>query len=176
VAVLVAAVCVVGLLGVVNLLFSFGLVRRLREHTAILDRVSSGPDQVMLPAGGRAGEFSAVTIEGAAISRQGLGADTLVGFVSTTCSACVERLPEFVRFAKRHTGPVLGVVVGSGDEAAAMIGALAGVATVVQEPGGGPVATAFEVKAFPAFGLLDAGGVVRASGLVPEALTAAAPA
>lgn len=173
---LVAAVIVVGLLGVVNLVFSFGVIRRLREHTEILNRLHSGPVRVMVRAGGRVGEFSAVAVDGTAVSQPSLGADTLVGFLSTTCPACVERLPEFIRFARNHTGPVLGVVVGNGDEAATLVQALDGVATVVQEPNGGPMAVAFEVTAFPAFGLLDAGGVVRASGLAPSALTATAPA
>lgn len=170
------AVTVVGLLGVVNLVFSFGVIRRLREHTEILNRLNSGPTRAMVRSGERVGEFSAVAVDGAAVSQQSLGADTLVGFVSTTCPACVERLPEFVRFARDHTGPVVGVVVGDGDDAATMIRALDGVATVIQEPNQGPVAAAFGVEAFPAFGLLDAGGVVRTSGFAPSDLTAAASA
>jgi hypothetical protein len=170
VTVLTTVTIAVGLLGVVNLLFSFGVLRRLREHTEILSRLNSVPERAMAPAGGRVGEFSVVAVDGTAISPQSLGADTLVGFVSTTCPACVEQLPEFVRFAKDHTGPVLGVVVGSGDEAVTMARALDGVATVVREPHQGPMAVAFEVKAFPAFGMLEAGGVVRASGFAPSDL------
>ncbi|WP_203988832.1 TlpA family protein disulfide reductase [Virgisporangium aurantiacum] len=155
-----------------NLVFSFGVIRRLREHTEILNRRNSRPDRAMMLAGGTVGEFSVVAVDGEAVSRRSLGAGTLVSFVSTACPTCVERLPELVRFAEEHAGPVLCVVVGSGADAAAMTRAFDGIATVVAEPVGGPMAGAFDIQAFPTFGLLDAGGVVRASGFAPSALAA----
>jgi thiol-disulfide isomerase/thioredoxin len=172
---LVAAVVVVGLLGVVNLVFCLGVIRRLREHTEVLDRLGSAESPVLTPDGGTVAAFSAATVDGTPVSRDSLGAGTLVGFVSTTCPACIERLPEFVGVAERHDGPVLGVVVGLDDDsdlAAAMVEALGSVGQVIHETSGGPVAAAFGVRAFPAFALLDAGGAVRASGLAPAALAA----
>lgn len=162
-AVLIAAVVLVGLLGLVNLVFCIGIVRRLREHTELLNR----QDRVMAS---QASDFTATTVEGNPLSRQSLSAGTLVGFVTTTCPACADRLPEFVAYAENHRGPVLAVVIGPAPDAAAMIDAVSGVAQVVHESTDGAVAKAFGVQAFPAFGLLADGGVVRASGSVTKAL------
>src|SRR6266508_4237143 len=76
VAFLAAAVTVVGALGVVNLIFSLGVIRRLREHTEILDRLAAGGgaqgDSVMLPPGETVGDFVATTVDGEQLSREEL--------------------------------------------------------------------------------------------------------
>lgn len=154
---LAAAVVLVGLLGIVNLLLSFGVIRRLRQHSEQLahqaaDAAPSGP--LML---GRGQSVPPV---------DGYTGQTLVGFFSPTCTACHERLPSFLASARELTGPstVLAVIAGSGDPAE-LEAALSPVARVVTEPADGPLSTAFEVRGFPSFLLIGADRTVIGSGL-----------
>jgi len=175
---LAAAVTVVGALGVVNLIFSLGVIRRLREHTEILDRLAAGGgaqgDSVMLPPGETVGDFVATTVDGEQLSREELADTTLVGFFSPDCEPCKERLPQFVDYAEHHQGgrrQVLAVVVADDEDGAGpVVAELASVARVVREVGAGPVPRAFGVHGFPAFALVESGGVVRASGYELSAL------
>jgi peroxiredoxin len=181
-AVLVAAVVLVGVIGLLNLVFTLGVVRRLREHTALLEtRGTSGPPSLILEPGKTVGDFSATTDDGEPVSRELLTEPTLVGFFSTTCSACLERLPEFADHAARHPGGperVLGVVIdqAGGDARAAITGELAGLARVVRDGDGEQVMRAFAVQGFPAFAVVEGGGVVRASGYLPSVLAVGSPA
>src|SRR6266508_1061488 len=122
-ALLVAAVTVVGALGVVNLIFSLGVIRRLREHTEILDRLAAGGgaqgESVMLRPGETVGDFVATTMDGERVSRGALVGSTLVGFFSPDCAPCEERLPEFVDHAEHHPGgrrQVLAVIVAQDED------------------------------------------------------------
>ncbi|WP_068756454.1 TlpA family protein disulfide reductase [Thermobifida cellulosilytica] len=168
-ALLTVAVILVGALCVLNLTLTVGVIRRLREHTELIQNaVRIGPpEQIMLPAGETVGPFSAVTEEGVEVSRDTLADETLVGVFSPTCSACAEQLPLFVDRARSFPGGrdnVLAVVVGSREEAAEQLARLAPVARVAVEDHGGPVAQALGVKGFPAFARLAADGKVLASG------------
>jgi hypothetical protein len=174
-----AAVVVVGLLGVVNLVLSFGVIRRLREHTETLGQLTANGAQsqtVMLAPGERIADFAALTVNGLPVSRDGLTDSTLVGFFSLDCHSCLERLPEFVEFAALHSGGdsgVLAVVVGKNDDAAApIVDELTAVGRVIRERDDGSTQQAFGIRGFPAFALVDAGGVVRASGFQVAALSA----
>lgn len=184
---LVAAVVVVGLLGLVNLLFAFGVVRRLREHTDLLDKLGnrSGGEAgaVMLEAGSTVEEFDTVTVDGDRVSRADLVASagtTLVGVFSPGCSACEAQLGEFVEYAAAHPGGrdrTLVVVVGPDAESASYVERLEASARVVREdrdaPGGsgGSLSKALGVRGFPAFALVD-GDQVRASGFQVAGLSA----
>jgi thiol-disulfide isomerase/thioredoxin len=163
--VLVAALCLL------NLLLVVGVIRRLREHTELIEDVRSSasgpPVRIMLPAGEEVGDFSARTVDGAAVSRGSLDGDTLVGVFSPGCPACAEQLPLFTALAASFPGGrdrVLAVVVGDAEEAAAEVAALAPVARVVQEAHGGDASTAFGVNGFPALARVDPAGRVLASG------------
>ncbi len=177
-ALLVAAVTVVGALGVVNLIFSLGVIRRLREHTEILDRLAAGGgaqgESVMLRPGETVGDFVATTMDGERVSRGALVGSTLVGFFSPDCAPCEERLPEFVDHAEHHPGgrrQVLAVIVAQDEDTAGpVVAELASVARVVRDVGAGPVPRAFGVHGFPAFALVEPGGMVRASGYELSAL------
>jgi len=172
---LVAAVVLVGLLCLVDLVLTFGVIRRLRQHAELLSRRMDRDERILLGAGERVADFAATTFEGEAVSRAGLGGDTLVGFFSPSCAACAERLPDFVDRAARHDGGrarVLAVVVGDASETATQRDLLTPVARVAVEPREGPLATAFAVQGFPAFALVDAAGSVLASGLTVEDLRA----
>src|SRR5690606_37070056 len=62
-ALLTAAVLLVGALCVLNLVLTVGVIRRLREHTELIQNMPrmQPPEQIMLPAGETVGPFTAVT-------------------------------------------------------------------------------------------------------------------
>ena len=167
---LVAAVVLVGVLVVVDLVLTLGVVRRLREHSALISQALEGTGQVadfMLPAGSRLPELRATTVDGAAAPAAG---PLLIGFFSPGCKACVQRLPGFVEYAKGFDGAVLGVAVGAAADVDDIVGTLAPVADVVIEPPDGPLSTALQVKGMPAMATVGPDGVVVASGYEPAAL------
>jgi thiol-disulfide isomerase/thioredoxin len=167
----VAAVVLVGVLALINLVFSIGVIRRLREHTEILSRLEAGSAGVMLEPGQTVTDFAATTLTGEPASLETLNrADgpMLVGFFSPGCGPCEVKLPAFVEYAREHPerqSRVLAVVVGESDEEATpLVSALTGTVDVVRDTNGGPVAQAFDVRGFPAFALVDSSGLVLASG------------
>ncbi|MEU8004500.1 redoxin domain-containing protein [Catellatospora sp. NPDC049111] len=163
------ALAVVTTICLLNLLLIFGMIRRLREHTALLSKMPTGPTatDLILPAGAQIGSFSAVTTTGETVSTASFADGTLVGFFSPGCAPCRERLPEFVAYAGELGGRdrVFAVVVADvAAEATATVEQLSDVARVVLEQDEGPVAAAFGVKGFPAVGLVSADGTMVASG------------
>jgi hypothetical protein len=177
--VLVAAVVLVGVLGAVNLLFCLGVIRRLREHTEILDSIGDGHGggrDLILPAGETAAEFAAVSLGGRPVSRASLAGPTLVAFFSPGCAPCTEQLPHFVDLARTHSPEqVLAVVCGPGD-AAPLVGPLSEVAEVVREEATGPVQEAFAIRGYPSFAVVEPGGLVRQSAQRVDGLPALSPA
>jgi thiol-disulfide isomerase/thioredoxin len=176
-AVLVAAVVLVGVLGVVNLLFCFGIVRRLREHTEILNGMSGG-SALILAAGETVGDFTGVSLGGTVVSREAIAAPTLVAFLSPGCGPCEAELPAFLDAARAYpAGNVVAVVCGGDDTAAApVVDAVGTVAQVLREADSGPVQEAFAVRGYPSFALLEPGGLVRAAELRVGSLPAPATA
>lgn len=183
---LVAALVLVGLLAALNLVFTTGVVRRLREHTtelaALRERGTFTGRSIAHPPGMRIGEFAATGVDGSPVSADGLGERALAGFFSPHCEPCKERLPEFVSYAAARPatdGAVLAVVVGDEHESAAVVDELRKVATVVLEAEEGPIQQAFGVTGFPAFVALADGRVAASDyNLAPviEHDSAAAPA
>jgi hypothetical protein len=166
-----AVVVALSLLGLGNLVITVTVVRRLNEHTGVLDRLAGEPPLVTRPVGATVDEFAAVATDGTAVASGRLAPPTLVGFFSPGCGPCHERLPEFVARARRvPAGRALAVVAGAGNAAAELVTELAGAATVVLEPPDGPVARAFGVRGFPAFALLGDGGRIEATGTELTAL------
>jgi hypothetical protein len=139
---LVAAVAVLGVLCLMNLLIMLGVLRRLRG--AALWQ----PEPLFaLGPGSAVGEFSVVTTAGELVSNDSLTG--VVGFFSAGCGECHELLPRFVERAGEMERDKVLVVVGGGSEE--MVRALAPVARiVVADPGGGPVARAFQNSWTPA--------------------------
>ena len=102
--VLVAAVVVLGLVSLVNLLLTLGVVRRLREHTSQLANIP-GPTGATGPAiGSTVAAFATRTLDGEPITRDGLADQTLVAFFSPGCAPCEELRPAFVRHAATLPG------------------------------------------------------------------------
>jgi thiol-disulfide isomerase/thioredoxin len=161
---------VVGLLCLLDLVLTFGVIRRLREHGELIARsLSTAPPVVAVRAPGESvAPFATTTVDGEPLSRDALPERSLVGFFSPGCAACAESLPAFRRYAEEFPGgreAVLAVVVGSAEETAAQRRELGDVARVVVEAVDGPVGAALGVQAFPAFAVLDGAGRVVASGL-----------
>jgi hypothetical protein len=167
---LTAAVLIVGVLCVLDLVLTFGIIRRLREHTELLSRRADGPRgslDIVISPGQVVGDFAAVTTDGDPLSRAALTGQTLVAFVSPDCKGCTERLPGLVERAQVMPGgrtQVLAVVAGEQDTNAELRAMLEPVARVVTDGHYDALAQAFKVRGFPAFALVAGGGVVVASG------------
>lgn len=164
VAYLVAAVVLVSVLCVVNLALTLALIRAMHHQSPA--RLAPGPPGLgLLPRGARAPEFAATTVDGQARSLADLlGARSVLGFFSVRCAPCRDQLPKFADFARTFPGgpaQVLAVVNGDPALAAEYAEALAGVATVIVEPTGGPVTAAYSPAASPVFYLLDEQGHIQ---------------
>ncbi|MYS85577.1 TlpA family protein disulfide reductase [Embleya scabrispora] len=172
---LIAAVVLVTVLCLLNLVLTFGVIRKLRAQGEHGHGAQNDVDisDLVLPVGSTAPAFTAVTTAGETVSRDGLGA-ALFGFFSPNCRACRERLPQFVEAARKAGGSrrVLAVVHGDEAETREQVAALAAVAQVVVEPTDGPLGRGFAVTGYPVFGLLAADGTITASGFDPKALSA----
>jgi thiol-disulfide isomerase/thioredoxin len=171
---LVAAVVLVGLLVVLDLVLTFGVIRRLREHTALLSERSAPMPDLILGAGQTVGAFTATSVTGATLSNTDLASGTLVGFFSPGCSACEVELPRFVKLAGAHPGGaerVLAAVIGegsgdgSGDK---YVDTLKSVAAVVTVPHGHELETAFRVRGFPSFARIGERQAIEAGGSLAD--------
>jgi hypothetical protein len=166
---LAAAVIFVGCLCLLDLLLTFGVLRRLREHAALL---AAGPaDQAPgLAPGERPAPFVAVSATGQAIS--GPSGLRMAAFFSTSCSVCPAAVAPFLRYLRSaglSPDQVLAVIA-SETEATDYLADLAGAACACVEPQGGSLGNAFQINAFPSFFLLDDHGVIVASAFDPDAL------
>ncbi|MHA3703104.1 TlpA disulfide reductase family protein [Jatrophihabitans sp. YIM 134969] len=178
-AVLVAVVVVLAVALCINLVLTFGVVRRLQDHETRLARgvvaaaTPWAPEPAMSIAdGGTVHPFMALSSEDEPVTREGLSGPTLVAFLSTHCSSCRDALPGVVDAARSWPGGrerVLGVVVGEpegGDDDVyeQFRSELAPVAKVVRDVDGGQVPVSFGVQGFPVVAVVDVGGRVVASG------------
>ncbi|WP_188189793.1 TlpA family protein disulfide reductase [Nonomuraea sp. SYSU D8015] len=171
-AVVWAALILVGAICVLDLILTLGVIRRLREHTTHLETLLRAGTGALaapgLPAvGGTVGEFAARTLDGEEVSRRSLSGETLVAFFSPGCKPCLEKLPGFLEHARRRIGGrrlILAIVAGGDAAAAEMTETLRQVARVIVEDGyDGPVAQAFGVSEYPAFCLVDSDGTIVAA-------------
>lgn len=162
---------VVGLLCLADLLLTFGVLRRLREHAEQLAGFRQDTVVTDLAAGEVLAPFTALGTTGEQLTGPiGL---RLVAFFSAGCSACPEQAPVFVDYlGENHIArdEVLVVIASSQAEPVGYAEQLAAVAPVSVEPPGGELETAFKVRGYPAFCLLDATGSVSAASHDPAAL------
>ncbi|GAA1964750.1 TlpA disulfide reductase family protein [Catenulispora subtropica] len=181
---LAAAVGLLTLLTLFNLILMLGVIRRLREHSERLGSLSGAgvpvPAGPMMPVGETVGAFTTATTDGETVSSELFDGETLVGFFSPGCQPCKVQLPRFAAHARSFPGGrdrVLAVVVvgGPDEDPEPYVKALAGVARVVVEPHGGPLYDAFEVTGFPSVALVDSSGTVQATSARVGDLSAARP-
>jgi len=184
--ILTAAVVLVGVLVLLDLLLTLGLIKRVRTHAELLDKVvnaapASAPASAaavepgQLPLGRTVGEFAATTSEGLEISRESFDDGAVLGFFSTWCDTCAEQLPGFLAYAEPlGRERVLAVVHGDEDKLVDLVARLSKVAQVVVEPEHGPIAVATGVMGMPTMAVLDKDWQVTSSGYSSESLAPAA--
>jgi hypothetical protein len=176
-AILTGAVVIVGALCLVDLLLTFGVIRRLREHTEIL--AGTGPGRspgIGLVAGQVPEAFASTDADGVEVT--GSAGLSIVAFFSPTCSVCPKRAPAFVDYLRAHRigrAGVLAVIIGeTAAEPVPYLADLTAVARICAEPPEGPIGRAFGVRAVPAFFALGADGAVLAADHDPAVLPAPA--
>jgi hypothetical protein len=167
--ILAAALAIVAALCLLDMLMTFGVIRRLREHTELISGMNvPGAPVIGLAIGESPMAFSSGTIGGELVS--GTAGLRLVAFFSTGCSACPERVAPFAAYVAQNRlskNSVLAVVVGNEDSPPPYLSQLTEVALVCADGLDGPVSRAFNVAGFPAFCLLDSDGSVLAAGFNP---------
>ncbi|MGK5674299.1 peroxiredoxin family protein [Micromonospora sp. URMC 106] len=172
--IVVAVLVVLTTLTLLNLLLTFGVIRKLREHTQELARARP---PVTLSVGAQVPDFTAATAGGDVVSIASLRASGgLVAFLAPDCSGCQEQLPSTrSALAEALDTPMAVLVVitrlhpapDRDDRERAELVAALGVedsrAVIVHEPLDGALQSAFQVAAFPAFYLVDTDGRVAAA-------------
>jgi thiol-disulfide isomerase/thioredoxin len=164
---LTVGVLLVGLLGVLNLLLMFGVVRRLREQSA--GSAVNLPDAPsILAPGSTVGSFSVPDAAGVRLTRDSLAEGLMVTFMSPGCPACEDLLPLVVERAREH-GPdrVVAAVVRDTDDERALrefVDRLSEVARVAVTEFGDGLTEAFELTGLPAYVEMGADGRVVSSG------------
>jgi hypothetical protein len=165
---LIAVVVFVGILSLLNALLVVGVIRRLREHTSMLDTlnqaVTGGPG-VPADGGVSVGEtvedFVVTTTDGETVSRDDLAPSTVVAFLAADCSACHDQLPHLLTWARGHDRHHLVAVVDAhGGDPGDLVERLTPVARVVSDAGESSIARAFGVRSYPRFFVLGAGATV----------------
>jgi peroxiredoxin len=174
------ALAAVSGLCLVNLGLLFAVIRKVRLLGERVDKMPVIGAAALLPVGGRAPEFTAVTTAGQSRSLADLaGSRSVVGFFSPGCEPCRTQRPKFIDFAKGlpgGSGQALAVVVGEGEAATGFAAELNGAAAVVITPRQGPLIAAFSVRGMPAFYLIGPDGRIEARGMAVQALASAVPA
>jgi hypothetical protein len=154
----------VGLIGVLNLLLLFGVIRRLKEHDQALAKLPYGatlsrPADSMRAPGSEVDDFTAVDTGGKTLTKEALTAETLVGFFSASCAPCIESAPKFAGHAAGKASVLAIVVADDDDDPSELIAVLGASARVVVEGYDGPIAAAFGVTAFPTYANIAAGTI-----------------
>jgi len=163
------AIVLLGLLSLLNLLLTYGVVRRLREHEQRLGSTGAGGEPVpQLAPGSRLPEFTAVATDGREITAGSLGTGVaFLGVFATKCRPCHEQLPRFLEAVSAlDRDRVLVVINDDGDDRealAALVSRAEAVARVVVAPTPNPLAAAIGVDTFPTMLMLDGGRVIASA-------------
>ena len=160
----VAALVLLGLVCVVNLVLTFGLIKRLREQAGTT-AVAAEPSLAIGP-GDVPGAFMVSTLDGEPVTPDTV-AGRLVGFFASGCRPCQDALPAFAAHLGRlgdRRRTALAVVVEAGADVSHLVDPLRDLVPVVVEPPMGPMAEAFRATGFPSFYVLDTTGTVTVSG------------
>jgi hypothetical protein len=169
---LVAAVAVVSVLTLLNLLLTYGVIRRLRDHEERLSRAGT-PSMVDLPIGAPVPPFRADTTDGGTVTSESLAAGAAyAAFFSPTCPPCREQMPLFVdAVADARRDRILIVVSRDGADPTALadfVAAIGPAGHVVVEDTTGPVAGAFGVSGQPTLLRFNGGELAARAHTVEE--------
>jgi len=167
-----AAVAVIGVVALLNLVLTMGVIRRLRDQAAM---GTPRRDEQRLPIVGAAvGRFNAVDIDGRQLSLADLTGPAVVGFFTPSCLPCQELLPQFVAQAGALAEPgwhaVAVIVAEPGEDDTEYRQLLAPVARTVVEAPHGALQHAFGAGAFPTIAVIDEHHTITASSFDAAAL------
>jgi hypothetical protein len=161
---LIAGVVVAIVSTALNLLLTFGVIRRLRVHDTLLaEHGGHAGSEATVPVGSTVPALTATTVDGRAASSVHPDGTQLIGFFSPGCTACEERIPEFLRYHRRSGVAALAIIAGTAGSAD-HVARLSGHVDVVVEDTPGEFGTAFGVTSYPALCLVDPEGVLLAGG------------
>ncbi|MFF8913268.1 hypothetical protein ACF08M_08055 [Streptomyces sp. NPDC015032] len=150
---LIAAVVLVGVLCLLDLLLTAVLIRRLRAQQAPRAFADGFTDDGILPPGSIVGPFETRTVDGRPLRNRDLGTGTIVVFLSPGCPPCHAQLPRVVSaLGAAPANAAVAVVAGGTDgdaDTEQMLKELGPVTRVVHESIAGPVTEAFAARAFP---------------------------
>jgi hypothetical protein len=157
--ILLAAVLLVGALGVGNLLLTIGVIRRLRNYEELLtDELAqhSSGDPVV---GTALPEFSARTVGGRSIGLSDFMNNSYFAFVSVSCAPCGDQLSRFVELmAARPDERSLVVIEPGGQRQTEEFVAMASRTSDVVLGGG--AFDAFRIDRWPTFLYVEEGRVI----------------
>ncbi len=166
--IIVAVTVVVGAVALLNLVLTFGMMRRMRQYQEMLaaggGHGHGGPPDG-LAVGAQVGDFDARTVDGRPLSQADFTGTTLVGFFSEGCEPCEKVVPRFIDSVTRGGAGRRVLAVVRGEEGGDFSTRLTGVGDVVTGSDAQVVADAFEVKGYPTLMLVGAGGRVEAAGV-----------
>ncbi len=158
----------VGIVSVLNLAILLIMLRRWRELAA-----AAGPAAARAAGGvrmiDRIPAFSARAADGTPVTeRTLLGRETLVGFFSLTCKACVDSVPLFAGHAERLRaggGVSLAIVHGDGAAGSDLAAALDEVMDlVITEDANAELSRRYGAKNYPTYAWYGADGMVTSAG------------
>jgi thiol-disulfide isomerase/thioredoxin len=176
----IAALVLVGGLCALDLLLTFGVLRRLRSHAEILrNRQPMGRFDPHQMAGVAIPEFRATAVDGTVFDRSSLTTrEHLVGFFTPRCGPCHEQAPDFARLGAdggRLAPPVLAVIVdrkGTDTELATIFDGL----PTISGAEGAALAEKFGVEGFPTLLTTGTDGRIVTSGVSLRTIGQAVPA
>lgn len=171
----VGALVLAGVVGVVNLAILLVVLRRWRGLEAAGGPPAAAGAFTDVRMIDRIPGFSARAVDGTAVTeRTLLGKETLVGFFSLTCRACVDAVPVFAGHAERlraSGGTSLAIVHGdgaAGSELAAMLGDAMDI--VIAEGAEAELSRRYGAKHYPTYAWYDRNGMVTSAGVGVAAL------
>ncbi len=154
-----AATTIVGILGLLNLLLTYGVIRRLRQMSSA-NRSADRPPIMADP-----GTAVGTALAAADVEPEG---ETVFAFFAHGCSACDEHVPEFLEYA-RGNPRVVAVVQDTLGEGADLVERLASSCRViVQRDLSGPIQESFQIQAYPSYCLVRDGVIASVSRRVAQ--------
>ncbi|MFC5834835.1 hypothetical protein [Nonomuraea insulae] len=159
---LIAAVVLVGVLCLFDLLLTFAVLRRLREHAAELERLAGEPRTLPYDPSFLIGR----TLPGTAANTE--PRPRLVAFFDAGCDTCHEHAPVFAAAARPGTS--LAFITGAGPQLRSLVDAVGGAATVVSGEDADAIVAELGIQAFPMFLRLDADGRITQADMDLERL------